>query len=143
MKKNKKIIAMSLSAMVALMSLGTSVAYASEVTGTISSSAPSGSQVQGTVGGSTTNSGGNISGTVTSPSNGGGGGGGGGGSTQQNIPTGNVLGASTVALADPNAPGLPNSGFHSNQINPLWVLLMGAMVGALTPLAIIFRRKKL
>jgi hypothetical protein len=128
MSNIKKIIAIQTAALVATAFLGISVAQASEVTGVLSASNPSGgSQTSGTISGGNGSS--SISGTVSSPGGGGGsvaagsvsgggtgaGGGQGAGSAiagsvqtpSTNAPSGGlVLGASTVAPT----PGLPDAG---------------------------------
>lgn len=138
MNNIKKIIATYAFALIALMFIGNHHVYASEVTGTISSSTgSSGSQSVGTVSG-TVGGGSTISGTVGGGSGGGGGGnnisgsvsnggGGGGGGlpvigNQSNSGGGRVLGASTVS----DIPGLPNTGIGS--VNPTLTLLSSSMV---------------
>lgn len=87
--------------------IGITFAYASEVTGTLSSNATGASL-----------SGGSLAGTVSSDSGGSSGGGsrsgGGGGSNNSNSPTGAVLGASTDNVA---APAFPNAGFAPQRVN--------------------------
>lgn len=98
-----KHITASATIFVALAILGSSFAYASEVTGVLSSGSTSGSS-----GNSTT---GSVTGTVTSPSSGGSGGGsGGGGTSASNGPV-----AGSLAVSGGNGPisgsiGTTNSG---------------------------------
>ncbi len=120
---------MLIATLIAVVSLGASGAYASEVTGTVSSSSAantggSGSQTSGSVSGGSTGS--SVSGTVSGGSGStvsgfvsGGGGGGGGNSLGGNVsspppvtfsdPRGAVL-AQTPTYASPSL-GLPNTGF--------------------------------
>lgn len=85
----------------------------SEVTGTLTSGAATGSTATGTVSGGSGNT---LTGTVIEPDNGGGGGGGGGGSRRNSNSDddGDVLGSSTEIPSGVGGggdfPGVPNTG---------------------------------
>lgn len=85
--------------------IGITFAYASEVTGTLSSDAVGASLA-----------GGSLAGTVTGESGGGGGGGSSGstsGGSSSNSSSGSVLGASTSNVS---SPAFPNAGFAPDEI---------------------------
>ncbi len=133
MTKNKTVIAIQVIAFFGAACLGILSAHASEITGTLSSSAttpPSGSQAGGTVGGSvgggstitgtiTSGGGSTIGGTVTNV-------GGGGGSTI----SGSVLGASTGGGGSSGAGS--GSAVGGNQ-NLSRGLVLGASTGVIDP----------
>jgi hypothetical protein len=117
----------------ALLMLIAGQASASEVTGTLSSSAATGSVATGTVTGGTGNT---ISGTVIDGSSGGGGGGSSrrsGGSGSVNNP-GDVLGASTDVPSGVGGgggfPGVPNTGAGGDPLLTLTTLLASLAVFA-------------
>ncbi|MEX2341195.1 MAG: hypothetical protein WD605_02640 [Candidatus Paceibacterota bacterium] len=99
----------------ALAIIGITFAYASEVTGTLSSDATGtvsgGSEVTGTLSSDAT--GGNLNGTVSGGSIAGGSSSGGSVGGSSNLPSGSVLGASTDNLS---APAFPNAGFSPGEI---------------------------
>src|SRR5687767_7602957 len=139
MRNTNKIIAIGIKAalLLSLMVMNIPVAHASEVTGTLNSSAGSGSQVEGNIRGASNGTSGTISGTVN-------GGGGSGGSTISGTvnPRGNtVFGSVTPALPNTGTsglngsviavtPGLPNTGFGPDSKTTSPVVLALEILGA-------------
>lgn len=98
---------------IALALMGITFAYASEVTGVLSSDASSAPLNSGTLNGDVTSDGSTLSGTVTSDSDSSSSSGGGGSSrSSSNSPSGAVLGASTSNVS---APSFPNAGFAPDE----------------------------
>ena len=121
----QKIGSYSIALCIALLSSGGTSVYASEVVGTLSSSAGAQSPVTGVIDG-TVGGGSTLSGGVSGGSTGGGGGGGGsnGSSNSRSSANGNgeVLGAATSNPQLAQAPGFPNAGEEPETTisNVLW-----------------------
>jgi hypothetical protein len=114
----KKITVIGVLMSLALVFVGTTSLFASEVTGTLSSSALAQADQSGS-----------INGTVTS-SNGSGGGGGSSSrrTTSNTAPQGQVLGASTgPLLAQAATPSFPNTGFDPEDGSIAWNSILGVI----------------
>ncbi len=134
---SKTISTLYVGALLLIGTLGASVTFASEVTGTLSSGTENSDTSEGSIDGT-------VSGGQTS-SNGGGGGGGGGGSrtgdrnnnnnnnSNNDDPDGAVLGASFAQADTPTSLGFPNAGELSSEnqfAGLLFLLVLATGIGS-------------
>ena len=126
----KKLTILHLAILTALMLMGISSAYASEVTGTLSSGSATASQTTGSVGGSVGSENtlsGSVSGSNSSSGN----------SSGSNNSAGEVLGAS---IANAASPSFPNAGFGPSEPNVLQNIFVTGLV--LTTILFLFMARK-
>ena len=138
----KRIASYSIALTIALLTSGGTTAFASEVVGTLSSTAATQPSVTGVIGGNV-NSGATLSGSVSGGSSGGGGGGSSSGASHLAASdvngSGEVLGAATTNLAAAS-PGFPNAGEEPETTvgDVLWGSIIAAStLGALAAMVLI------